>query len=224
MKVLRNLARAVGAESVRNERGLAVIRLRGFSNWHQVEPFAWLSRELLGNTVGIYVFLDRDYRANSTIDSLQDALKGSDVHAHVWQRKELESYLLVPEAIARATGLGLAIAEDLLENAIESLRVDAQASFISRRQLDAQRGTDYKTVALHALPEFEGLWANPRDRIKLAPPKEVLAVIAREAQKLGSKRPVSDRSISAIIRREEVDEEMVGILLDIEYTLNAYGD
>jgi len=177
---------------------------------------------LLGNTVEIYVLLDRDYRADSAIQSLQEALKGSDVHVHVWQRKELESYLLVPEAIARASGLEVAIVEELLENAIQSLRVAAQASFISRRQLEAQRGTDYKTVALSALPEFEKLWADPRDRIKLAPPKDVLAVIAREAQKLGSKRPVSDRSISAIIRAEEVDEEMAGVLLDIEFALSAY--
>lgn len=221
MKVLRNLARAVGAESVRNERGLAVIRLGGFSNWHQVEPFAWLSRELLGNTVGIYVLLDRDYRADSTIETLQEKLKGSDVHVHVWQRKELESYLLVPETIARVCRLELEIVEGLLENAVQSLRFDAQASFIARRQLDAPRGTDYKEVALHALPEFEMLWANPEERIKLAPPKEVLATVARETQKLGSKRPVSDRSISATIRSEEVAEEMAGILLEIEYSLNV---
>src|SRR6266568_989079 len=76
MKILRNLARAVGAESVRNERGLAVIRLGGFSNWHQVEPFAWLSRDLLGNAVKIYVLLDRDYREDATIETLRDTLKG----------------------------------------------------------------------------------------------------------------------------------------------------
>src|SRR6266702_2157705 len=108
MKALRNLARAVGANSLRNERGLAVIRLGGFSNWHQVEPFAWLSRDLLGNAVKIYVLLDRDYREDATIETLRDALKGSDVYVHVWHRKEIESYLLVPEAIARASGLEVA--------------------------------------------------------------------------------------------------------------------
>ena len=214
MKVLRNLARAVGAEGVRNERGLAVIQLGGFSNWHQIEPFAWLSRELLGNTVKIYVLLDRDHRSDAAIQTLQDALKGSEVNVHVWQRKELESYLLVPEAIARANGLKVEIAEKLLENAIQAQRLAAQASFISRRQQEAARGTDYKTVALAALPEFEKLWANPRERIKLVPPKEALAAIAREAQALGA-RPVSDRSLSAVMRPEEVDEEMSQVLVDI---------
>jgi len=220
MKVLRNVARAVGAESLRNERNLAVIRLGGFSNWHQVEPFAWLSRDLLGNAVKIYVLLDRDYRDDANIDALRDTLKGSDVHVHVWHRKEIESYLLVPEAIARASGLEVGVVEQLMETAIQSLRLDAQASFISRRQQDAKRGIDFKTIALAALPEFERAWNEPRERIKLVPPKDALAAIAREAQALGA-RPVSARSISAAIRGNEVEEEMSRVLLDIEYDLNT---
>jgi energy-coupling factor transporter ATP-binding protein EcfA2 len=220
MKVLRNVARAVGAESVRNERGLAVIRLGGFSNWHQVEPFAWLSRELLGNAVKIYALLDRDYRGEATIAALRDALRGSDVHVHVWHRKELESYLLVPEAIARVSGLEVEVAKDLMDKAIRELRLDAQASFVSRRQQEAKRGTDFKTVALTALPEFENIWASPQGRMELVPPKQALAGIAREVQRLGG-RSVSDRSISAAINGVEVDEEMSQILLDIEYELNV---
>ena len=107
-----------------------------------------------------------------------------------------------------------------METTIQALRLDAQASFISRRQQDAKRGTDYKTIALAALPEFEHAWADPRERIKLVPPKDALAAIAREAQALGA-RPVSDRSISAAIRGNEVEEEMSRVLLDIEYDLTT---
>ena len=219
MKVLRNIARAVGAEGVRNERGLAVIRLGGFSNWHQVEPFAWLSRELLGDAVRIFVLLDRDYQADATIERLQNSLKGSSVHAHVWHRKELESYLLVPEAISRASGLSLEISADLLERAIGETRVNAQATFIARRQLDSRRGTDLKTIAQSVLPEFEKMWASPSEQIKLVPPKDVLTSVAREAQELGAK-PVSARGISAVIRTSELDPEIVNVLLDIEHALN----
>ena len=127
----------------------------------------------------------------------------------------------MPEAIARASGLEVRVVAQLMETAIQALRLDAQASFfISRRQQDAKRGTDYKTIALAALPEFEHAWADPRERIKLVPPKDALAAIAREAQALGA-RPVSDRSISAAIRGNEVEEEMSRVLLDIEYDLTT---
>ena len=219
MKVLRNIARAVGADGTRSERGLAVIRLGGFSNWHQVEPFSWLSRELLGDAVKIFLLLDRDYRSDATIAQLQNSLKGNSVHAHVWHRKELESYLLQPNAISRASGLNLETSLNVLERAIDETRLNAQATFIARRQMDSNRGTDPRTVAQSVLPEFEKIWESSRDQIQFIPPKEVIASFAREAQALGA-RSVSARSISAAIKSSELDPEMVTVLLDIENVLN----
>jgi hypothetical protein len=107
-----------------------------------------------------------------------------------------------------------------MDKAIQELRLDAQAAFISRRQQEAERGTDFKTVALTAIPEFESMWASTQRRIELVPPKTALAVIARGALRLGG-RPVSDRSVSAAMRSVEVDEEVSQIMLDIEYELNS---
>lgn len=217
MKILGNIARSVGADGIRNERGVAVIRLGGFSNWHQVEPFAWLSRELLGNSVKIFVILDRDYRSTATVRALRRSLVGSEVSVHVWNRKELESYLLVPEAIGRVCGLSPDTCADLLERAVDETRLESQASFIARRQLDAERGTDIKTIALDAIPEFEEMWTNFAQRIGIAPPKTVLSTIAREARELGGNRPVSARMISSMIRGSEVDTEIVDLLLEIDH-------
>jgi energy-coupling factor transporter ATP-binding protein EcfA2 len=218
MKILRNVARAVGAGQVRNERGLAVVQLGGFSNWHQAEPFGWLSRDLLGDAVKIFVILDRDYRSDKVIDELTSALAASHIHTHVWRRKELESYLLVPEAISRASGLSLEIAASMLDSAIEETRLNAQASFVARRQRDAERGVDPKTVMLSALPEFEDGWADPAKRVGLAPPKEVFSTLAEAAQKI-SNRPISGRSVSAVIRDAEVPSEMADLICEIEAVL-----
>lgn len=76
----------------------------------------------------------------------------------------------------------------------------------------------YTTIS--SLPEFEKMWANPLGRIRLVSPKGVLAIIAREVQRLGG-RPVSDRSISAAMKDTEVDEEMAQVLLDIDYVLSV---
>ena len=45
-----------------------------------------------------------------------------------------------------STSAGLAEAEPEMETAIQALRLDAQASVLSRRQQDAKRGTDYQTM------------------------------------------------------------------------------
>ena len=220
MKVLRNLARAAGTDRVRAERGLAVVALGGFSNWHQVEPFAWLSRDLLGDSVKIYVVLDRDYRPDEKVHELQSSLADYDVHAHVWRRKELESYLLIPEVMARVTGLELALITDLFDRAVAATRVAAQANFVAQRQQSADRGVDPRTVMLDCLPTFEQEWTDQSGRVSLAPPKDVLSEIAREVQSLGG-RSLSVRGLSANVRHEELDQEVIDLLVDIEATLSS---
>ena len=46
MKLLRHLAEAVGARNVAREIDMAVIPLRGYSNWDRIEPFVWLVKDL----------------------------------------------------------------------------------------------------------------------------------------------------------------------------------
>jgi len=215
MKLLRNIAHAIGAERLRGERGLAVIPLGGFSNWHQVEPFAWLSRNLLGDAVSVFVILDRDYRADTVVDELVTALSRYNVYVHVWRRKELESYLLVPKTIARVSGLSVDAATRILNEAINSTRVEAQSSFIARRQLDADRGTDPKAVMRSVLPEFDHAWEDPIRRMELAPPKDVIAKVAGDVQALGA-RPISARRLSAALHGSEVDAELAELLGHIE--------
>jgi energy-coupling factor transporter ATP-binding protein EcfA2 len=222
MKILRNIARAVGAERVRGERGLAVIPLGGFSNWHQVEPFAWLSRDLLGDAVKIFVVLDRDYRSDEIVHDLKTALAKRNVHAHVWRRKELESYLLVPNAVARASGLRPDDAQAVLQAAVDQTRVNAQVAFVAQQQRDADRSIDVKTVMSKAFPAFEQAWADAELRTGLAPPKDVIAAIAREAQERGA-RAVSARGLSSMLRAPEVDSEMRDLLLTIERALSPPG-
>jgi hypothetical protein len=207
-----------GAERVRGERGLAVIPLGGFSNWHHVEPFAWLSRDLLGDAVRIFVVLDRDYRSDTVVHDLKTALAQRNVYAHVWRRKELESYLLVPETIARATGLPLDEASELLRTTVDQTRHTAHANFVAQQQRDADRGVDPSTVFGKALPAFEEAWADADLRIGLAPPKEVIATVAREAQHRGG-RGVSARLLSSMLRATEVDSEMSDLLQRIEDAL-----
>lgn len=218
IKMLRNIARAVGAMHVRGERGLAVIPLGGFTNWHQVEPFAWLSRDLLGDAVEIFVVLDRDYRSDALVYDLETTLATRSVKAHVWRRKELESYFLVAEAIARVTDLELVVAEEMLAEEVVKERLATQAAFISRRFRDAERGADVHTVNSTALADFDAAWADSQQRIGLVHPKEVIARMSERAQQSGA-RGLSARAISANIRAPEIPTEMVDLIHSIESAL-----
>jgi hypothetical protein len=101
VKILRALADTLGCERTVREAQLAVIPLEGFDRWEHLEPFRWLVSELLDSAVDVDVLLDRDYRDDSAEREIVTRLDTVGVKAHMWERHELENYLLVPRAIAR---------------------------------------------------------------------------------------------------------------------------
>lgn len=100
MKIIRNLARTSGADRIADETGLAVVPLDGFSNRTNVTPFKILVDEFLEGSVKSFVILDRDYRSEATCRSIVAEFDSIGIGCHIWGRKEIESYLLVPSALA----------------------------------------------------------------------------------------------------------------------------
>lgn len=214
MKLLRNLARTAGANRLAAERGVAVIRLRGFTNWSHVEPFAWMSRDLLGEAIEVYVILDRDYRTNDQVREVVRALEGCGVHPHVWSKKELESYLLVTSAMARIASVDEDQIGSYLDSAIAQERDLVFANYCFERKKSDPRKHEV-THMQEAIPEFNAIWENPVARLEIVPPKQVLSSVNIQLAKDGHKT-LSTRSLSSRIRFTELSPEMTNLFADIE--------
>ncbi|MGW1869777.1 ATP-dependent nuclease [Streptomyces mauvecolor] len=222
MKVLRNVARRVGAKKLAGEKSVSVIPLGGFDKWAHAGAFATLSTGLLGDAVKVYVILDRDNRTDGQAFDVANSLLGSGVHCHVWKKKELESYFLVPSAIARLSGAGLPIVQELLSAAIDKQKVDAQAQFLWRRQTDlVGKNAHAMEVTRAALPEFDAWWSNGVTRAGMVPPKKVFSALNAELVELGY-RAVSVRAISNNMHAEEIVSEVRDLLLEIEAAISGY--
>ncbi|MDX2854533.1 AAA family ATPase [Streptomyces sp. PA03-3a] len=222
MKVLRNVARRVGAKKLAGEKEVAVIPLGGFDKWPQAGSFATLSTSLLGDAVQVYVILDRDNRTDGQAFDVTSSLASSGVRCHVWQKKELESYFLIPGAISRLSGADLSVAEMLLDEAIGELKVDAQSQFLWRRQTDlVSKNAHAMDVTRAALPEFDVLWNDKQARAAMVPPKKVFSVLNAKLL-AGGHGPVSVRSISNNMQAEEVVPELRDLLLEIEGAIAKY--
>ncbi|WP_078618644.1 ATP-dependent nuclease [Streptomyces microflavus] len=216
MKVLRVVARKVGATKLAGEKGVAVIPLGGFDNWTHVGAFSWLNENLLDNAVSTYVILDRDNRTDQQVFDVHNELSSARIHGHVWERKELESYFLIPSVISRISGADLDSVEQMMADAVADQKVDTQAQYVHRRQ------TTMVSASMHlmdvyrlALPEFERLWDDPAKRIIMCPPKKALANLNRRLSAAGYNN-VSVRSISSNMRADEVAAEARDLLLKIE--------
>ena len=77
---------------------VSVLPLGGFANWRDASAIAKGLRQL-GAELKIGVVLDRDYRCAEEIRTVELALAKSVHLVHVFSKKELENYLLVPAAL-----------------------------------------------------------------------------------------------------------------------------
>jgi len=193
MEILRNLAVTLNLQRLATEAGIAVVSLEGFSNWEHVEPFAWLTNDLLEGAVPTVVVLDRDYRPDSAVNRVKNRLGELGIESHVWELKELESYLLHAPTIAKASGASVSFVESALGDAAAGLEHMVAARLLDEVLKETVSEKKHRVTATEEFnKEFEHLWADQGRRLWLAPPDELFAAVNRALQEKGLK-PVSPR-------------------------------
>ncbi|GAA3749880.1 ATP-dependent nuclease [Micromonospora maritima] len=217
MRVLRNLARTVDAVRVWKERGVTTIPLDGFTNWSNVKPFSWMAKELLGDSVRLAVLLDRDYRGSNLAYDVTASLADLGVHCHVWKKKELESYLVVPSAIARLSGVPEGDVLTFLDEVAESLKEDVESNYIYQRKREFSGPSSQHEVSITKalLADFDREWRAPGRKLELAPAKDLLHGLNRRITEVKGVT-VSSRSLSNALRKGEIDSEVSDFLHQVE--------
>lgn len=215
IRILRILAHKLGLERVATEDGMAIIPLGGFSSWDHVPAFAWLTKELLPGAVTISVILDRDYHSENQVARLVSTLEASGVNVHVWEKKELESYLLSPEVISRVSGASVPAVEVLLDECAENQRYHAAAQFAAEHRRDAPSAEDLATVIERAQKDFDERWKIQSFRWYRVNAKELLSTLngLLATRKL---RTVSSRKLALEHRAEDIPREMASLLAELD--------
>ena len=221
MKVLKNIARAVRADSFAKESGLTIAPMGGAANRELASSFGWLNEHLLENAVDVQVILDRDYMTDEGAHDITEKMRVAGVSCHIWRRKELESYLLIPSLISRCAGAPQEEVEELLLAAVEGLRNVVLARYLDYRTQHEMRADRHAVmVSEHYLEEFTRLWQGQDWARDVCPAKDVLSALNQSLQERGYKA-VSARGLSARIRSHEVPAEMRDVILDVEGSLTS---
>lgn len=218
MKIVRSLARTLGARRLSTETFVAVIALEGFDNWEHLEPFSWLWDGLLHKSVPVFVVLDRDYRPASAAKDVMRRLTALGIRGHVWLRKELESYLLVPNAAARLSGADPEFVKSTLDSIASGMQHSVFARLLAEENKDAEARRRQVPTTERVAEEFEHHWKDPRWRLAHCPPKELLHKL-NLALDVNGHKPLNARRLAAGMRVEEIDPEMADIIREVEAAL-----
>jgi energy-coupling factor transporter ATP-binding protein EcfA2 len=219
MKIISVLAKTAGALRFASEAGLAVLQLDGFSNWAHVESFKWLLNDFLSQSVKTFVVLDRDYRPPGAVEEVTLRLSDVGVEGHVWSRKELESYLLVPTAISRASGAPYQDVEAILTQSVAGMEAMVFARALDGELQYSRSARQHQvTVTQRFAEDFRKRWSQHDERIRIAPPKEIVHMLNQRLSASGH-RPVTAHSLARSLRRAEIDSEMLEVFNRIEMSL-----
>ncbi|MFE6359851.1 ATP-dependent endonuclease [Streptomyces sp. NPDC057806] len=216
VRILKLVSKTLGLGRISEETTLAVVPMNGYSKWEHAEAFGWFLREFLGKSVKALVLLDRDYRTDSQVTDVENRFDRAMVQAHVWKRKELESYLIIPETIARLSKCPVTEVESIIETVMGEMQNRVTSRLLAEKLASEKRtGRDVAEINEEGLNNLSMGWKQSEFRYSVCPPKKVLAGLNRELQKRKYKA-VSFEAVARAAKPEEIPVEMSTFLRKIE--------
>jgi hypothetical protein len=198
-QTIARFAFKLGVQSVATRSDFGVVPTEGF-NPARARNFVEGVEATLASKVSVAVIFDRDYRSDSEVAAETKELMTFCRYAHIHSKKELENFLLVPDALNMAitqriaeqnlrTGGKASFSEsvqNLLLMLTDPIKHDVQAQYLKRQHPFAKslsRSLDDSTVTSQILADFDQNWADPSARLAMVPGKEVLSRLNAHLQK-----------------------------------------
>jgi hypothetical protein len=165
--------------------------LGGRGGWGAGVPSRLPKANAEGDRIRAFAILDRDYFPDEEVAERYAEARGWRIQLRVWAQKEIENYLLIPDAIARfvfarvgdlkespAATLIAEKIDDIVENMREEPIQDSIGSILHARN-KKEGHTRANKLARQRVTEA---WKNQEERWAIAPGKDVLSLLSRWSQ------------------------------------------
>ena len=222
-QILGKFARKIGDNDVGNRRNFAVVPVEGF-NPERIRNLKAGMEITLGTKIIAAAILDRDYRCKSECDRIVKECAHFCDFSSIHDCKEIENFLLVPEAMDRALAQKLSdrrrrtgevgeytpmTREVLLRFANEKKTYVTSQLITERRRFERATlsGAHDAQISQAALEDCESEWAKIDRRLAMVPGKEALSYLNKFAQE----RHGVSLTPTAIVDAMKVDEIPPGL-------------
>jgi energy-coupling factor transporter ATP-binding protein EcfA2 len=220
LKILRHLYDALHPEAETSLEAIPNMAIGGWNGWSLAMGSALTLKNALGEKISTYCLLDRDYHCDEEIAERYQEAEERGIELHIWDRKELENYLLVPAAVVRVVRSRAEdsdVSEEEIDHEVAQLAtklrnrtVDALATSIFDR--DRRNGlTGANTRARAILAERE---QRDGDLRRVASGKELLSQLSAWVQTRAGVG-ISAISLARALHPREIPDEARKVLAAI---------
>lgn len=214
LRVIRLLAKHVGATTVANEHSVSLVQLRDVRNWADTDHLGESIREVLPQKLPAVVLLQGGHRPKTTNDEIVKRLTAPGITIKIWCRAEIENYLLDPDTVARVSRAAPEVLAFRIAEAFSRLREMTRAAFISEWVASAQEGYGRETL-IKAEQLFDALWAENAHRQELVRGTQVIKDLNNWLEADGY-RPISAHLLAKATRPQSLAPEVLDMLLGID--------
>jgi hypothetical protein len=182
-----------------------------------------LIRTSFGQNIRSYAIFDSDFHTPGQIAARHRETDEKGVSLHIWQRKELENYLLLPEAILRSVAGrvradGPILCAQLIEDKLSEFASDLEDEImdaLASEFLAENRAGGPAHANRSARERMTRDWNTVQGRLSLASGKMVLARLSHWMQDTYGVA-ISPVRIARGLHRNEIASEIIDVLTAIE--------
>lgn len=162
----------------------------GWNGWPYAVGSAMLLQNSGGEAITTYCVLDRDFFSEEELESRMHQASARNVQLHIWQRKEIENYLLVPDVVYRLIRLRITKGSpypevvdienqfDQICNDLKHVTIDA----LAQNYFNVNRNLGLPSANQRARIRAENAWHDRQGRLGLVSGKEMLSRLSAWSQ------------------------------------------
>ena len=224
--IFSKIARIINKEQVANRSDFAVVPVQGF-NPVGLRAFKEGIEKTIGSKILSAVIFDRDFRSDKEVASEQKDLQNGNHFACIHSCKEIENFIIIPDAIEKAlidriaegnkragkTTTFSGNIEDILEFVSDEFKYATQAQLQAHREKYERSlgGTDSSDIKETILREFDIQWKNLNGRFQVLPGKDFLSSLNGYLQEKYKVSITATNIINSLPKRL-VPEELVQLI------------
>jgi hypothetical protein len=187
----------------------------GWGGWSHARGSSMLLKETVDDDVKIYCIFDSDYFTKEEIQSREAEAKKIKVNIHIWQKKEIENYLIVPTAILRiikSEGRKIAhLTVSDIENSIKQIAKDMEDDLVDKLA-DLIQKADRK----HSVSSARKIARLRIDKLEnRVCGKDLISTLSKWTQD-NFKVSLNPIKLAAVLQINEIDDELKNVIKSIE--------